>query len=118
MSKTRLYEEADICLLPEARRGIRLPLRSTIATPVQFDNHPGEYWSMWIVPAESLYPSKWGHAKVAVGMQEYASSLMAVGVRFSIWFGGVRGGEGVIRQVVECDEAQYDEIFRFSGINS
>jgi len=44
--------------------------------------------------------------------------LMAVGVRFSIWFGGVRGGEGVIRQVVECDEAQYDEIFRFSGINS
>ena len=117
MSKTRLYAEADICLFPEARRGVRLPLRATIATPVQFDNHPEEYWSMWIVPEEPLYPSKWGRAKVAVVMQEYASSLMAVGVRFSIWFGGDRGGEGVIRKVVACDEAEYDEMFRFGGGN-
>jgi len=43
--------------------------------------------------------------------------LMAVGARFSIWFGGIRGGEGVIREVVECDEAEYDEMFRFGGGN-
>jgi len=115
MSKTRLYAEANICLFPEARRGVKLPLCSTIATPVQFHSHPEELWSMWIVPEQPLYPSKWGRAKVAVFVHEYAPSLMVKGERFSIWFGGDVGGEGVIQNVIECDEAQYDEMFRFAG---
>ena len=109
------YGIADIHLFPEAQRGVRLPLSFTISTPVQFRTHPEELWSLWIVPEEPLYICKWGKAKVAVGMQAYSDLLMKSGVGFDIWFGGVLGGEGIVREVYECDEAFYDQTFRFGS---
>lgn len=107
------YGIADIYLFPEAQRGVRLPLSFTICTPVQFRSHPEGRWSLWIVPEEPLYPCKWGKAKIAVGVQEYSDLLMKVGARFDIWFGGVLGGEGIVREMYECDEAFYERTFRF-----
>ncbi len=115
MKGKRLYGIADIHLFPEAERGIRLPLHFSIVTPVQFHTRLEEWWSLWIVPEEPLDTCRWGRAKVAIGMQEYASQLMVAGTRFDIWFGGHLGGEGIIREVYECDNTFYDRTFRFSS---
>lgn len=109
------YGIADIHLFPEARRGVRLPLSFTICTPVQFRGHPEERWSLWIVPEEPLFVCSWGRAKVAVLFYEQASQLLKIGEGFRIWFGGILGGEGIVREVRECDEAFYEQTFRFSG---
>ena len=116
MRKKRFrYGIADIHLFPEAQRGVHLPLSFTICTPVQFRTQPEERWSLWIVPEEPLFVCSWGRAKVAVLFYERASHFLKIGERFDIWFGGVLGGEGIVREVYECDEAFYDQTFRFGS---
>lgn len=112
-SRHFLYGIADIHLFPEARWGVRLPLSFTICTPVRFRNHPEERWSLWIVPEEPLFVCSWGRAKVAVLFDEQAFRLLKNAEGFDIWFGGVLGGEGIVREVRECDEAFYEQTFRF-----
>ncbi len=113
MNRQYIYGTAQIHLFAEARRGVSLPLRVSICTPVRFRNRPGEFWSLWIVPEEPLYPCQWGQAKVAVLVQEYSQVLMEEAASFEIWFGGEIGGEGVIMEVHTCDEGLYQQTFQF-----
>jgi hypothetical protein len=111
--KTYLYAIAEIHLFPEAALRARLPLDYTVCTPVKFQTHPDDFYSLWIVPDQPLVPCRQGRAKVALLFDELASRLLFPKERFTIWFGDKISGDGEIIRVYQCDLQFYEATFHF-----